>query len=678
MVSYLLLGIPCLILAIRYLFSLLHRTENPQDGQLPPQEGEQLAEVEGATWPQLSVFEHIERGLKRNPHGPAVICLMDQTASLQQLVATCSEEGEENEENRVSRFHNDTTTPKLWCKDRGQVHSLHEPEKTPPRSPTREEKAIAFTLTYTQLHRMALKLAAGLLAVGVQPNTRMIMLIPNGAEYPILLWACILLRITYVSLDPACLDISGFTALKHTLQTIKPQLVVAPDVVSGKAIEVAMSELELPQPVRICLSESASASPGWKSLAAVANHANTQGFVDETALISAARQDNPRRINSIMFTSGTSGIPKGCPQSVSAISHALHSQEWLIDPESGTARYALMQPHNSRGIAPAQTLQTWRAGGAVVLTGQGFSVRDAIKAIEQLGATFLVLTPPMVHEFSVELAARPIDVSCVKRIQVGGDAVTKEVLAKCAALFAQAQVCVNQGMTEGPGVFAWPFLETPPTSIPFVGGQICPVGVVASGARVRLCSTLRSGAVAKRGELGELHISCPSIIRHYLGGRSEESFYNDKKWRWFNTGDMAMIDGNGLVFIVGRRKDMIQRAGVTIAPAVIESCVAAFTQSQTVVVAAPHPVIGAEPFAVVDSFANASAEQIKEHIRAVLGRDYALGGVACLKQLGLVEFPVNATHKIIKSEVQEAVLKHLKRISAEKARVQIEMLTNGH
>lgn len=168
----------------------------------------------------------------------------------------------------------------------------------------------------------------------------------------------------------------------------------------------------------------------------------------------------------------------------------------------------------------------------------------------------------------------------MKRIQVGGDAVTKQVLVKCAALFAQAQVCVNQGMTEGPGVFAWPFLDTSPQDIPFVGGQICPVGVVAPGARIRLCSASRRGAVVKRGELGELHISCPSIIKHYLGGHSEQSFYNDKKGRWFNTGDMASIESNGLVFILGRRKDMIQRVDVTIAPAVIESCVAAFTQCQ--------------------------------------------------------------------------------------------------
>lgn len=186
----------------------------------------------------------------------------------------------------------------------------------------------------------------------------------------------------------------------------------------------------------------------------------------------------------------------------------------------------------------------------------------------------------MVHEFAVELAAKSLDLSCVKRIQVGGDAVTKQVLIKCAALFTEAQVCVNQGMTEGPGVFTWPFLDTSPHDIPFFRGQICSVGVVAPGAKIRICSTSHEKVVVKKRELGELHISCPSVIKHYLGGHSEHSFYNDREGRWFNTGDIATMDSNGLVYILGRQKDMIQRAGFTIAPAVIESCIAAFTQCQ--------------------------------------------------------------------------------------------------
>lgn len=81
----------------------------------------------------------------------------------------------------------------------------------------------------------------------------------------------------------------------------------------------------------------------------------------------------------------------------------------------------------------------------------------------------------------------------------------------------------------------------------------------------------------------------------------------------------------------------------------------------------PHSVFFVEPIAVVDSFANASAEEVKQHVRKALGEDYALGGVVCLKQVGFVDFPVNATHKIIRSEVQEAVVRYWRQRSVEVA-----------
>ncbi|KAF2017039.1 putative amp dependent CoA ligase [Aaosphaeria arxii CBS 175.79] len=654
--AYFVFQLVFLFFVVRYLFFQSKKPEAPVTQDDQAQETEKLAEIDGGTWKQTSVFEHVERGLKKNPDGPAVVCLFKQAESLRKLVASSG----------ADRYNEASQDPvqSLWRKEQ----STPPEKKTPPTSPKKTDPN-TFTMSYMQLHLTALRLAAGLVSHGAQSNSNMLMLIPNGGEYTILLWVCILLRITYVSIDPSSLEITGFTALKHTLRTIKPQIVVVPDALSGRAIDVGMSELGLPQPIRLCLfdSDSVSSPKGWRSLNAIAN-SNKDSRAMEVSIELAARQDrDPKRINSIMFTSGTSGLPKGCPQSVSAISYALHSQEWLLDSESGASDYALMQPHNSRGIAPAQTLQTWRAGGAVVLTGQNFNVKDAINAIKQVGATFFVLTPPMVHEFGVQMAAEPLDVSCVKRIQIGGDAVTKDVLVKCAALFPRTQVCVNHGMTEGPGVFLWPFLDVSPEKIPFLGGQICPIGVVAPGAKVRICDVSRPYGkgepkrAVKRGHLGELHISCPSVIKSYLNGRSDESFYNDGKGRWFNTGDMAMIDGNGLLYIVGRRKDMIKCAGVTVAPAVIESCIAAFTKTQTVVVPAPHRVLGAEPFAVVDTSKMATNEQIKDHIRAILGRDYALGGVVELKQLGLVDFPVNATHKIIKTDIQSAVARYLQK-----------------
>lgn len=145
-------------------------------------------------------------------------------------------------------------------------------------------------------------------------------------------------------------------------------------------------------------------------------------------------------------------------------------------------------------------------------------------------------------------------------------------------MFPQAHVCVNHGMSEGPGMFAWPFLDTCVSEIPFFG-EICPVGVAAPGSLIRVWDADAKRTV-KRGQLGELHVSRGSIIRSYWAGRSSESFSDERKGRWFNTGDVAMVSKDGLVFILGRKKDMIKRAGVGIMPAAIESSIEAFTGAQ--------------------------------------------------------------------------------------------------
>lgn len=76
-------------------------------------------------------------------------------------------------------------------------------------------------------------------------------------------------------------------------------------------------------------------------------------------------------------------------------------------------------------------------------------------------------------------------------------------------------------------------------------------------------------------------------------------------------------------------------------------------------VAIPHHVLGNEPFAVLGALNGKTEAQVKSHVRTVFGKDYALGGLASLEQLGLAEFPFNPTRKIMKSEVRKAVIKYL-------------------
>ena len=523
-----------------------------------------LAEIDGGPLVnKTSVFLHLEQGLRKNPHGAAAICMHQPANHLSYLVPVDDEFQQLNggylQLNDVHKQQNGD----LWHKGQNGANEQQ----------TGSHRTDCLTLTYTQVHRVALKLAAGMMANGAQPNSTILMLIPNGGEYALLLWTCIIMRLTFVPLDPSYLDISGFAELQNTLKSLKPSLIVVPDAASAKAVGVMVNELGLAQPLRISLDRDVS--NGWKSLLDLVADA-TNSPIDEDTLLEDARHDDPQRIHSILFTSGTSGRPKGCPLRVGGMTHVLHSQSWLINRDN--CALALQQAHNSRGIAPAQTLQTWREGGAVVMSGRGFVIEDTADAILHYGVTFIALTPAMVHAMGQEFASRLFRVDSVRLIQLGGDAVTKDVLIKCAALFPHAKVCINHGMTEGGGSFIWPFFDTSIPQIPYFG-EICPIGVVAPGSVVRIWDVDRK-SISKRGEPGELHICCGSTIRHYLGGASEPSFYEDKKGRWFITGDIAMMNKEGLVFILGRNRDMIKRAGVAIMPAAIESCLEKYTGAQ--------------------------------------------------------------------------------------------------
>ena len=542
----------------------------PQIKQRSPDKAidEHLAEIDGGPLAnRTSVFLHLEQGLRKNPHGAAVICMHQPANHLSDLVSVDDKFQQQNEgylqQNGVCKQSNGV----LWHKE---VNGVYEQQNG-------GHRVGCLTLTYTQVHRAAQKLAAGMMANGAQPDSTIFMLIPNGGEYALLLWTCIILRLTFVCVDPSALDISGFTEMRNTLRTLKPSLVVVPDAAGAKAVDVAVKELRLARPLRISLDRDTS--NGWKSLLDLAADASNSP-VDEDTLLEHARNDDPHRVHSILFTSGTSGRPKGCPLRVGGMTHVLHSQSWLIDKDN--CALALQQAHNSRGIAPAQTLQTWREGGTVVMSGRGFAIEDIVDAILQYEVTFIVLTPAMVHAMGQELATRPFKVDSVRSIQVGGDAVTKDVLMKCAALFPRAKVCINHGMTEGGGSFTWPFRDIPIPQISFFG-ELCPTGAVAPGSIVRIWDADRK-SVLKRGEPGELHVCCGSIIRHYLGGASESSFYEDQKGRWFNTGDIAMMDNEGLVFILGRSKDMMKRAGVIIMPVAIESCIEKYTGAQVSII----------------------------------------------------------------------------------------------
>lgn len=77
------------------------------------------------------------------------------------------------------------------------------------------------------------------------------------------------------------------------------------------------------------------------------------------------------------------------------------------------------------------------------------------------------------------------------------------------------------------------------------------------------------------------------------------------------------------------------------------------------VIGIPNGTRGHVPFAVLRSLGGKSPRDIDQHVEEVLGEQYSLSGLVTFEELGLTEFPVNATHKIMRSEVEALLLKYL-------------------
>ncbi|KAK5745673.1 hypothetical protein LTR17_001172 [Elasticomyces elasticus] len=122
------------------------------------------------------------------------------------------------------------------------------------------------------------------------------------------------------------------------------------------------------------------------------------------------------------------------------------------------------------------------------------------------------------------------------------------------------------------------------------------------------------------------------------------------------------MDADDVIFIVGRIKDIVKRAGIPIAPAALEICIKAYTDEETCVIATPHSQLGQEPFAILKARSSKSEEEIEAHVVTMFGREYSLAGVASLVDLGLQDFPLNSTAKILKFELQQ-ILEEFRKVS---------------
>ncbi|KAK5087239.1 hypothetical protein LTR05_004410 [Lithohypha guttulata] len=143
-----------------------------------------------------------------------------------------------------------------------------------------------------------------------------------------------------------------------------------------------------------------------------------------------------------------------------------------------------------------------------------------------------------------------------------------------------------------------------------------------------------------------------------MSGESGASFLDDEQGRWFVTGDTAMIDNDGVVFILGRTKDMISKGGSIVVPAAIESFLQRRLKLQVVVVSIPCKNGGYESWVIVEDQADG---EISSWLVEEFGASYAVRHVFTITKLGLDGMPRSGTGKMDKLALQDAVMRRLEK-----------------
>ena len=259
----------------------------------------------------------------------------------------------------------------------------------------------------------------------------------------------------------------------------------------------------------------------------------------------------------VLYTSGSTGDPKGVLLSQAAVAWALES--WRVPvmdlSENDVSLSALPLAH-SLGVF-GSVLAPLLSGGSVAFLAR-FDPGDALAAIERHRATVFPGVATMFRRILDSPGLAGVDLASL-RYALSGAAPCPWELARQWREKTGTRIVRGYGMTELFRPISYRAAD--PADLPDAIGRAVP------GVGLRVVDD--GGSALGAGETGELWIASPARMTGYLGrpGETEAVFEGE----WFRTGDLASLSPEGYVRIVGRKKDMILRGGYTVAPGEIEA-----------------------------------------------------------------------------------------------------------
>lgn len=442
------------------------------------------------------------------------------------------------------------------------------------------------TTTYRELAALTARVANAFRERGIGAGDRVAILLPNGVEY--------------VAADLAILSLG--------------------------AVKVPLNEMLAPRDVDHCLTDSAavlaiagptllpavlaSRTPHLREVIAVG--CDTEQATSWEALlrghdtVSPAAEPGPTDLGLVIYTGGTTGLPKGVMHTQERL--ALNLVSHLVELElTDDERMLLISPlPHSAGFH----LQAGLVKGATIYLDAGFDPDQVLRRISEDRVTFTFMVPTMIYRLldRIRTYADELDLSALRTILYGAAPITEERLTEglrvLGPVFAQLY-----GQSEAPN---------------FITRLAKADHVVGTATRERLTSCGRAVAMARvviadpdqrevvelpRGSVGEIVASTPYTMTGYLG--LEQATADTLVDGWLRTGDLGRMDDDGFVHLLDRKKDMIISGGMNVYSTEVESVIATVHGVKDVaVVGLPHPDWGEAVVACVVADGSADPDTI--------------------------------------------------------------------
>ncbi|KAL8668912.1 MAG: hypothetical protein Q9168_006479, partial [Polycauliona sp. 1 TL-2023] len=536
------------------------------------------------------------------------------------------------------------------------VKSLYQPVAVDGEANTKPTTEVS-SWTYHELHQKATTLAAHLFDLSVRKGDAIAVFLDNQAEWVLLYWASIRLDAVFVPLNPRVMK--SKEEVNHILRVTKPRVVVVADSNAAKELQVVATKLTASVPIKMVVdSNDNSLNNGWTSIdtsTATLTHAKDVANVVEQRNMLDPINDLDQ-IMVVIFTSGTTSLPKASVSTHGNVLAGASGYKALRHLKPDAVLLGHLPAFHSWSICVSWSF--WLTGACVVYPSKTFDARSSLSAIERAHCTLMPAVPSMVQALVAHPSLSGINLNSLQTIDLAGTMILPEIIEACMDILKAPYTSVAYGMTEGSAVCASDMYDIPYArhNIP----KVIPCGKALPGARLRVCKP-GSRELLRRGEKGELHMGGPQVTKGYMD-RLSDDFYNLDGINWVVTGDQACIDDRGLVYILGRYKDLIIRGGENISPAMIEQCldsIEGIKDSQ--VVGLPDEIAGEVPVAVVrkSSTLDLTDYQIQQKISGELGMMFAPTHILELQHLDLVDYPRTTSGKIKKGDLKHRVGQYL-------------------